>query len=37
MFQRIFGKKNKEEKRAFGEPENEKKKKGGFLKRLFGR
>jgi penicillin-binding protein 1A len=34
MFQRIFGKKDREEKRAFGEPE---KKKKGFLKRWFGR
>jgi penicillin-binding protein 1A len=34
MFQRLFGKKDKEEKRAFGEPV---KKKKGFLKRLFGR
>jgi hypothetical protein len=34
MFQRLFGKKDKEEKRAFGEPG---KKKKGFLKRLFGR
>ncbi|HEY9009082.1 transglycosylase domain-containing protein [Ohtaekwangia sp.] len=34
VFQRIFGKKEKETKRAFGEKE---KKKNGFFRRLFGK